>query len=91
MRLFRKPSGPMSQSKGPRISWTFCRIGPAKSEMNEPRSRLTFAKVTWGGAISNPVAGVALRWKSTRRSAVIEGRICPRLSPRVLKSTLACA
>ena len=45
----------------------------------------------WGGAISNPVAGVALRWKSTRRSAVIEGRICPRLSPRVLKSTLACA
>jgi len=52
--MFRNPSGPISHDSGSRISLIERRIGPAKSEMNDPRLSVMSAKMTCGAETWKP-------------------------------------
>ncbi len=67
------------------------RIGPAKFEMNEPRSSVMSPKTTCGEETWKPFVVSQERPKSTRIFVEIDGRMFAKSAPSVLKSTTASA
>src|SRR4051794_8500332 len=84
--MFRNPSGPISHDSGSRTCLIERRIGPAKSEMKEPRSSVMSAKTTCGDESWKPLDRLQLKPKSTRICVEIDGRMFPRSGLIVEKS-----
>ena len=82
IRLFRKPSGPISHDSGDRMSLILSKIGFANCDMKEPRSRVMSPNTTCGAAMLRALPGVQLRAKSTSSLAEIEGRILAKSAPK---------
>ena len=83
----QRPSGPISHERS--VTLIERRIGPAKSEMNDPRSSVMSAKMTCGDETWKPCSTSNVKPKSIRIAVEIDGRMFPRSAPSVEKSTTA--